>query len=477
MKKILSLVIAVVVSISVNAQTPQGINYQGVARNAAGVELVNQAIGIEISVVDASPSGTILYTETHSLTTDNFGLFTLVIGNGTPTLNTFAGINWATGGSKWLKVSMDATGATSYQLMGTSQMMSVPYALHAGNVTNNGGKQTIVLSDDVTNTEAANIIANEVGPNTQEIKIVGTSALTNVDLSMITTAIYIEVTNNDVLANLNLSGLTRCDGPFVVQDCPLLSSLAISNLAKITTGEFTIDNTALSALSLPNFVKCNGNVTIRDNESLVSFSLSNLVKAQSIEILNNNVLTSYTFGSLTTLNSLTINNNDVLTAITFPGLQNVNYLSIGANGPAATATFSNLLTAGMVQSSNSLGLTTLDFPVLTSASISLISPSALVNFNVPALATIGSFNINNSGLVNFSLPSLSSLSAYLFSAGGNKFSVATINGLLAKLVSISPSLTGKQIDLQGQSPMAAPSGQGITDKNTLITNGNSVNTD
>jgi hypothetical protein len=136
MKYIYTLFSSLYIFFNIHAQVPQGLNYQGVARNAAGVELINQAIGLELSILDGSPSGAIVYTETHSKTTDANGLFSLTIGSGTPTLNTFTAINWAVGGSKWLKVSMDATGGTSYQLMGTSQLMSVPYALFAANSGN-----------------------------------------------------------------------------------------------------------------------------------------------------------------------------------------------------------------------------------------------------------------------------------------------------------------------------------------------------
>jgi hypothetical protein len=240
MKFIYTFILSVCFLLNSNAQAPQGINYQGIARNAQGVELTNQLIGIELSVLNGSANGTVVYTEQHSLTTDAGGLFTLTIGLGTPTTGTFTAINWAIGGGKWLKVSMDANGGSNFQLLGTSQLLSVPFALYAGNVANNGGKQTLVLSDDFTDAEALAIIAAEVGPNTQEIRIVGTTNLTTVNLSMITTAINIEVANNTALTTVNLSGLTRCDGSLSFTNSPNLSNLNISALAKITTGEFNI---------------------------------------------------------------------------------------------------------------------------------------------------------------------------------------------------------------------------------------------
>ncbi|MFN8286745.1 MAG: tail fiber domain-containing protein [Chitinophagales bacterium] len=115
------------------AQAPNGINYQAVARNAAGSVIQNQNVSVRLSIHDGSSGGTIVYQETHSATTNQFGLFTVVIGGGTVQQGTFAGINWGSGGGKFLQVELDATGGSSYTNMGTTQMESVPYALYAAN--------------------------------------------------------------------------------------------------------------------------------------------------------------------------------------------------------------------------------------------------------------------------------------------------------------------------------------------------------
>jgi hypothetical protein len=112
------------------AQAPQGMNYQAVARNAAGNILANQAIGIRITITDGN-AGPTLYQETHSDTTNQFGLFSLSVGNGTPVVGTFSSISWSTI-TPWLEVAMDPTGGSSYVAMGSSQLLSVPYALYSG---------------------------------------------------------------------------------------------------------------------------------------------------------------------------------------------------------------------------------------------------------------------------------------------------------------------------------------------------------
>ena len=96
-----------------NAQIPQGIPYQAIARNASGNVLVNQNIAVRFTVFTGSSSGTIAYAERHTTSTNALGLFTLTLGAGTPLTNTFASINWAVG-SKFLQVEIDPTGGSSY---------------------------------------------------------------------------------------------------------------------------------------------------------------------------------------------------------------------------------------------------------------------------------------------------------------------------------------------------------------------------
>jgi hypothetical protein len=133
MKKLLTIFISII-SLTLIAQVPQGVGYQGVATDANGIELVNQSISIRASVLSGSATGTIEWEETHATTTDTFGLFTLTIGQGTNTTNgtqtSFADISWGTN-THFLKIEMDVTGGTNYSFMGTNQMMSVPYALYA----------------------------------------------------------------------------------------------------------------------------------------------------------------------------------------------------------------------------------------------------------------------------------------------------------------------------------------------------------
>lgn len=130
------------------AQAPQAIPYQAVARDVNGNVLSNQAISIQFSIHDSIPTGSIVYQEIQQVTTTSLGLFTCHLGQGTPVVGTFASVNWSNG-NKYLQVEMDPSGVTTYTDMGTTQLMSVPYALYAASsngwtTTGNSGTNDVV---------------------------------------------------------------------------------------------------------------------------------------------------------------------------------------------------------------------------------------------------------------------------------------------------------------------------------------------
>lgn len=126
-----TLIIAlVVVSFCSFAQSPQLLNYSGVARDNMGDIIANQALGVKIDLRQYTATGSIVYSETHSTATNDFGLFNLKIGGGTPSTGNFGNVDWSDG-PYFQEVSLDMTGGTNYVSMGVSQLISVPYALYA----------------------------------------------------------------------------------------------------------------------------------------------------------------------------------------------------------------------------------------------------------------------------------------------------------------------------------------------------------
>jgi hypothetical protein len=130
-RNILFLIIMALFSLNkVNAQAPDKINYQGVARSSTGQPIKDQMIKLRLSIINGSVSGTIVYSETHKATTNAFGLYNVQIGTGTIVSGTMDDIIWANG-EKYLKVEIDPNGGTDFIELGTTQLISVPYALRA----------------------------------------------------------------------------------------------------------------------------------------------------------------------------------------------------------------------------------------------------------------------------------------------------------------------------------------------------------
>nr|MBP6624608.1 hypothetical protein [Chitinophagaceae bacterium] len=126
----------------VHAQSPLRFPYQAVARDSNGSILANQAVLIRLRINDLSYNGNVLYRELHNIVTNEFGLINLTIGAGTPLLGSFASINWGSG-EKYLGIEMDISNTgNQYVAMGSSQLLSVPYAIYA-NSSGNAGSTTL----------------------------------------------------------------------------------------------------------------------------------------------------------------------------------------------------------------------------------------------------------------------------------------------------------------------------------------------
>lgn len=146
MKKLVLSLITMLTVLSGMAQAPNMFKYQAVARNTAGDLIANQTVSFEISILQNSSGGSPVYTETHVATTNQHGLVNLNIGGGAVTFGTFNTIDWGAA-IYFIQVKMDPLGGSAYVLMGSSQLLSVPYALNAKTVAS-------IDWSDVTNVPA-----------------------------------------------------------------------------------------------------------------------------------------------------------------------------------------------------------------------------------------------------------------------------------------------------------------------------------
>lgn len=155
MKKVILLIAGALISCASMAQAPQGINYQAALRNSSGTPMVSTSVQVRFTVHDATAAGTTVFQETNTVTTTAQGLMNLVIGSGTAVTGTFSGIDWSNG-AKFLEVEVNT--GSGFTSMGSQQMVSVPYALNAGNVP------FTISGTNIYNNNAGNVGINTATP-------------------------------------------------------------------------------------------------------------------------------------------------------------------------------------------------------------------------------------------------------------------------------------------------------------------------
>ena len=157
MKNYLSIVILFFLGLSLNAQAPQGFNYQATVRNSTGDLIVNTNVYFKFNVIQGSQTAVPIFTETHYVPTDDLGQVNLVIGQGTANIGTFSELDWSLG-TYYLGIELNT--GSGYVAMGTTQLLSVPYALYA----ENSGNST------PTTPTLQSVLAENNSANNQQIK-------------------------------------------------------------------------------------------------------------------------------------------------------------------------------------------------------------------------------------------------------------------------------------------------------------------
>jgi hypothetical protein len=132
MRKFSTSLFVVAVSSAAFAQRPQKMNFQAVIRNTDGDLVKNSKVGIRISILQGSVSGTMVYTETQNTETNVNGLITIAIGEGTALTDNISSTDWSND-PYFIKTETDPAGETNYTITGASELLSVPYALYAAN--------------------------------------------------------------------------------------------------------------------------------------------------------------------------------------------------------------------------------------------------------------------------------------------------------------------------------------------------------
>lgn len=253
MKKVVIWLIALFISTSIFAQAPQKMSYQAVIRNANSNLLLNTAVGMRISILQGSINGTAVYVETQNPSTNSNGLVTIEIGGGTATTGTFATINWANG-PYFIKTETDPSNGANYSIIGTSQLLSVPYALYAANAINySSGSGISISGGTISNTS----------PN-QSVAISG-AGITTVSGTYPNYTVY---TSNHVAGSgISVNGST------------------ITNTAPNQT--FALSATGISSVtgSYPNFTVNTPNHIAGNGISVTGNTITNTAPNQSVSLI------------------------------------------------------------------------------------------------------------------------------------------------------------------------------------------------
>ena len=223
MKKLYTL-FALVITLITFAQAPQGFNYQATVRNNTGALIVNQNVNFKFNIMLNSVTSLPIFSETHMAPTDDLGQVNLVIGQGTSTVGTFSTINWANG-SYYLGIELNT--GNGYVAMGTTQMLSVPFALYANSA---GNSQT-------TTPNLASVLAQSNNGNNLQIKNIAdpTDEKDAVTKSYLVTQIANLQTQITALQNANVPSYPV--GSIFCTSGPT----AIINVTSPTTGKIWMD--------------------------------------------------------------------------------------------------------------------------------------------------------------------------------------------------------------------------------------------
>jgi uncharacterized protein (TIGR02145 family) len=216
MKKLFTL-LALVITIITAAQAPQGFNYQATVRNSAGALIINQNVLFKFNIMLNSQTSLPVYSETHQAPTDDLGQVNLVIGTGTPTTGTFSSINWGDG-SYFLGIELNT--GSGYVAMGTTQLLSVPYALYANSAGNFQG-----ATPNLTDVLAINNSANNQQIKNLQNPTDAQDAVTKqyVDLLQIQISNLQQQITNNLIAQYPVGSVFCAAGP--TQIVPVLNPL------------------------------------------------------------------------------------------------------------------------------------------------------------------------------------------------------------------------------------------------------------
>ena len=273
MKKLYTFIAAIVLTISLFAQAPEKMSYQAVIRDANNALVTNQAIGMQISILEGSINGIAVYIETQVITSNANGLVTLEIGTGTVVSGDFTAIDWGND-TYFIKTDTDPTGGTVYTITGTSQLMSVPYALHSKTAESITG--TITETDPVFGVSVANGIT---GSDTSNWNNHTTDTDTHIDSTGIAGQGYVAglhtVDTDTQLDSSGVAGLGFSSGSHTIDTDTHIDSTGIAGHGFIAGAHTVNTDTQLDSAGVVALGFTAGSHTVDTDTHIDSTGISN----------------------------------------------------------------------------------------------------------------------------------------------------------------------------------------------------------
>ena len=292
MKKLYTL-LAIIATIATFAQAPQGFNYQATVRNSNGALIVNQIVLVKFNVYQNTATGTLVYSENQTANTDDLGHINLVVGQGTATTGTFSTINWGTA-NYYLGIELNT--GSGYVAMGTTQLLSVPYALYA-NSSGNGTSMGAI--SNTSNPKGATIAS-------------GVLSLTPADATnggILTTGNQTISGEKTFNSDMKINGITLGKGAGQLSSNTVVGS---SSLTANTTGN---GNIAIGNTALGNNITGNNNIAIGNASSRSNYNgNNNTIVGHSADVLTNNLTNATAIGfnaKVTTSNTIQLGDTNV----------------------------------------------------------------------------------------------------------------------------------------------------------------------
>ena len=378
MKKLV-LLLFLMQSLLTIAQAPQKMSYQAVIRNSGGALVVNQAVGMKISVLQGSTSGNAVFAETHTPTTNANGLVSLEIGTGSPVNGTLAGVNWANG-PYYIQSEIDLMGGTNYTLTGAYQLLSVPYALFSeksGNGVPNGNATGDLLSWN----------------GNQWVAIANTATTTNINLPKVTTgSMQPYFCNNSTIISDEGFSITAKGVCWSLSPNPTLADNFSTDGQGIDPFNSTYQNLLPGRLYYVRAYATNARGTgYGMTNTFTSATTNPTITTSAVTSITNNNATSG--GTLTNSNNVSFTNSGLVWS-TFPNptqTANMGMATVGYGQGTITATMSSLTpnTTYYVRAFGETSYTTL-----------YGNPVTFTTDSLPSITTSAASEITNSSAIS-----------------------------------------------------------------------------